>query len=355
MQNARDGRPAADTPAEPGPPGAATPPVTRWTHRRTPRGAARTVLAALSVAALTAGLAGCAGSSLEEGEDGGGAGGGKQGSLVVGSAGFTEAKILARLYQQVLSEAGYATTVKTVENREIYAPALEKGTVDVVPEYAATLAEFLNRDENGPDAEPVASSDVGATVAELKKLAEPRGLKVLPAGKAVDQNAFAVSAEFAEKHGLRSLSDLGRSGEKVTIAAGEECEVRTFCAPGLRKTYGIDVAGVDPKGVGTVQSKQAVKDGTDQLVLTTTTDATLDAFGLVLLADDKKLQNADNVLPVVNADDAGDPRIADALGELTAVLTTDDLVELNRRVDVERRKEADVAKEYLESKGLVEK
>jgi osmoprotectant transport system substrate-binding protein len=355
MQNARDGRPTADTPAEPGSPGAATPPATRWTHRRTPRGAARTLLAALSVAALTAGLTGCAGSSLEEGADGGGAGGGKQGSLVVGSAGFTEAKILARLYQQVLSEAGYATTVKTVENREIYAPALEKGTVDVVPEYAATLAEFLNRDENGPDAEPVASSDVGATVAELKKLAEPRGLKVLPAGKAVDQNAFAVSAEFAEKHGLTSLSDLGRTGEKVTIAAGEECEVRTFCAPGLRKAYGIDVAGVDPKGVGTVQSKQAVKDGTDQLVLTTTTDATLDAFGLVLLADDKKLQNADNVLPVVNADDAGDPRIADALGELTAVLTTDDLVELNRRVDAERRKEADVAKEYLESKGLVKK
>ena len=49
--------------------------------------------------------------------------------------------------------------------------------------------------------------------------------------------------------------------------------------PGLEKTYGIDVAGIDPKGVGTPQAKQAVKDGTDQLVLTTTTDATLDGFG----------------------------------------------------------------------------
>ncbi|MFD7545981.1 ABC transporter substrate-binding protein [Streptomyces sp. NPDC059578] len=345
-----------DHPAPAGTPGASgdgTSPHTGRGRPRTPRRAGRTALAALAVAALTA-AAGCSGDSLED-EGSGGSGGAKKGSLVVGAAGFTEAKVLAQLYKQVLADAGYPTSVKTVENREIYEPALEKGTIDVVPEYAATLAEFLNADKNGPDAEPVASSDVDATVAELKKLAEPRGLKVLPAGKAVDQNAFAVSEEFAKKHDLTSLSDLGKTNEKVTIAAGDECEVRPFCAPGLKKTYGIDVAGVDPKGVGTVQSKQAVKNGTAQLVLTTTTDATLDSFGLVLLADDKKLQNADNVLPVVNAEDAGDKEIADALAKLTDVLSTDDLVELNRKVDAERQKEADVAKEYLESKGLLKK
>ncbi|MGX2996484.1 ABC transporter substrate-binding protein [Streptomyces sp. JNUCC 64] len=339
---------------DPSPTGSAasgTPSATGSPRRRTPRRTARTALAALAVTALTAGLSACGGDSLE----GDGGKDGDKGSLVVGAAGFTEAKVLAQLYKQILDDAGYEASVKTVENREIYEPALEKGTIDVVPEYAATLAEFLNVDKNGPDAEPVASSDVDATVAELKKLAEPRGLKVLPAGKAVDQNAFAVSAEFAEKHGLTSLSDLGKSGEKVTIAAGDECEKRPFCAPGLKKVYGIDVAGVDPKGVGTVQSKQAVKNGSAQLVLTTTTDATLKSFDLVLLKDDKKLQNADNVLPVVNAKDAGDADIADALGKLTDTLTTDDLVELNRKVDAERQKEADVAKDYLESKGLLKK
>ena len=95
---------------------------------------------------------------------------------------------------------------------------------------------------------------------------------------------------------------------------------------GLEKTYGIDITALDPKGVGTPQSKQAVKDGTDQLVLTTTTDATLDTFGLVLLKDDKKLQNADNVLPVVNAKSAGDKEIETALGKLTQALTTEDLI-----------------------------
>ncbi|MFJ9799328.1 ABC transporter substrate-binding protein [Streptomyces sp. NPDC101145] len=314
--------------------------------------------AVLGALALTGGLTACGGGSLEErgGSTGDPSGAAGKGTLVVGSAGFTESQVLAELYAGVLTDAGYRTSIRTVENRELYEPSLEKGEIDVVPEYAATLAEFLNAKANGPKApeeKPVASSDVNATVAALEKLAAPRGLKVLPAGEAVDQNAFAVTEEFAARHKLKTLSDLGRSKVRVKIAAGDECTVRPFCAPGLKSVYGIDVAGVDPKGVGTPQAKQAVKDGVDQLVLTTTTDATLDAFGLVLLKDDKKLQNADNVLPVVNAKDAGSPEITAALGKITKVLSTADLVELNRKVDAERAKPADVAKAYLQEKGLI--
>ncbi|THA76316.1 ABC transporter substrate-binding protein [Streptomyces sp. A0642] len=319
--------------------------------------------AVIGIVALAGSLAACGGDSLEKDKGGSAASAGdkdagKKGSLVVGAAAFTESKVLAQLYAGVLADAGYSTSVTTVKNRELYEPSLEKGEIDVVPEYAATIAEFLNAKANGAKAaasKPVASGDVAATVAALEKLATPRGLKVLPAGQAVDQNAFAVTKEFAGKNKLKTLSDLGASKIKVKIAAGDECEVRPFCAPGLKKTYGIDVTGVDPSGVGTPQSKQAVKDGKDQLVLTTTTDAVLDPFGLVLLEDDKKLQNADNVLPVLNAKDAGAQDIADALAELTAALTTQDLAELNRKVDAERAKPADVAKEYLESKGLIKK
>ncbi|MGP3952076.1 ABC transporter substrate-binding protein [Streptomyces sp. 7N604] len=324
---------------------------------RTPRArrGVRAAGAALAAVALAATAAGCGGESLEEKDSGSdtGSGGGKKGSLVIGSAGFTESALLAELYSQLLEDDGYGTEIKTLKNRELYEPALEKGQIDVVPEYAATLAEFLNTKKNGPEAEPVASSDVDKTVEALKKLAEPKGLKVLPAGEAVDQNAFAVTKEFAAEHNVKTLSDLGKSKQKIKIAAGDECDLRPFCRPGLEKTYGIDITEIDPKGVGTPQAKQAVKDGTDQLVLTTTTDATLEDFGLVLLEDDKGLQNADNVLPVVNAKDAGDKGVEAALGKLTKVLTTDDLIQLNRKIDAERQKPADVAKEYLESKRLL--
>lgn len=316
--------------------------------------------AVVGAALLAGSLAACGGDSLEKDKGGSasGDGSGKKGSLVIGAAAFTESKVLGELYAQILRDAGYSTSITTVKNRELYEPSLEKGEIDVVPEYAATIAEFLNAKVNGAkkaEAGPVASGDTAATVAALEKLATPRGLKILPAGPAIDQNAFAVTKEFADKNKLTTLSDLGKSKVPVKIAAGDECEVRPFCAPGLKKTYGIDVTGIDPKGVGTPQSKQAVKDGKDQLVLTTTTDAVLDSYDLVFLKDDKKLQNADNVLPVLNAKDAGAADIAEALGKLTQALTTEDLAELNGKVDAERAKPADAAKAYLESKGLIKK
>ncbi|MFI0742602.1 ABC transporter substrate-binding protein [Streptomyces sp. NPDC021100] len=324
----------------------------------TPRRAriARAALAAAGVAALTAGLAACGGDSLEKsgGGDGGSSASGR-GSLVIGSASFTESKVLAEIYAALLKDAGYSTSIKTVDARELYEPALEKGQIDVVPEYAATLAEFLNKKQNGKDAPQVASADSDTTLKALRKLAEPRGLKVLDAGRAVDQNAFAVSAEFAGKHQLKTLSDLGASKESVKLAAGDECTERPFCKPGLEKTYGIRVAGIDPLEVGSTQAKQAVRNGKDQMVLTTTTDATLEQFGLVVLKDDKKLQNSDNVLPVVNARKAGSPQVVEALGKLNKVLTTEDLTELNKKVDAERLKPADVAAQYLKDKGLLGK
>ena len=273
--------------------------------------------------------------------------------LTVGSAGFTESDLLAQMYALLLRRAGYETELITVANRELYEPALESGRVDVVPEYAATFADWLNAKENGPDAEPVGSPDLATTMKALRRLATPRGLTVLDPGKAVDQNAFAVTREFAAEHSLRTLSDLGASGLPVRLAAGDECVSRPYCQPGLEKTYGIDVTAVDPKGVGTTQAKRAVQSGQDQLVLTTTTDATLDAFGLVLLEDDKKLQNADAVVPVVNRARAGSERVARALDALAPVLTTADLAGLNRQVDSWRRLPEDVARAYLEEKRLL--
>ncbi|MFF7339967.1 ABC transporter substrate-binding protein [Streptomyces sp. NPDC008163] len=273
--------------------------------------------------------------------------------LTIGSAGFTESDLLAQMYALLLDRAGYSTEIISVTNREIYEPALENGQIDVVPEYAATFADWLNAKGHGADAAPVGSPDLAATMKALRALAAPRGLTVLDPGKAVDQNAFAVTVAYAREHHLRTLSDLGRSGLPVRLAAGDECVQRPYCAPGLKKTYGIDITAVDPKGVGTTQAKQAVQSGRDQMVLTTTTDATLDDFGLVLLADDKHLQNADYLVPVVNRARAGGAGVRKALGKLNTVLTTSDLARLNEQVDSWRRLPEDVARAYLRSEHLV--
>ncbi|MFE3942034.1 ABC transporter substrate-binding protein [Streptomyces sp. NPDC059118] len=305
------------------------------------------------VLALLLSAAGCAtGPSLENrGDVTAPPGDSKQ--LTIGSAGFTESDLLAQMYALLLDRAGYSTKIISVTNREIYEPALENGQIDVVPEYAATFADWLNARKNGADATPVGSPDLAATMKALRALAAPRGLTVLDPGRAVDQNAFAVAAGYAAEHHLRTLGDLGRSRLPVRLAAGDECVRRPYCAPGLKKTYGIRITAVDPKGVGTTQAKQAVQKGQDQMVLTTTTDATLDGFGLVLLADDKHLQNADYLVPVVNRSRAGSAGVRTALGRLNTVLTTADLARLDEQVDSWRRLPEDVARDYLESKGLV--
>ncbi|MYT32842.1 glycine betaine ABC transporter substrate-binding protein [Streptomyces sp. MspMP-M5] len=324
-------------------------------RRTAPLRAVRGAPGALAVLAALTGLVSCTGGPSLEHRGAVTASPGDSRDLAIGSAGFTESELLAQMYAALLRRAGYRTRVLTVGNRELYEPALEAGQIDVVPEFAATFADWLNAKEHGPEAAPVASPDLTTTMAALRRLAAPRGLTVLPAGRAVDQNAFAVRASYAAEHRLRTLSDLGRAGLPVRLAAGDECVQRPFCAPGLRKTYGIDVTAVDPKGVGTTPAKQAVQNGQDQMVLTTSTDATLDQFGLVVLADDRKLQNADYVVPVVNRARAGGARPAAALDRLNRVLTTEDLAHLNEQVDSWRRLASDVAHNYLVSKGLLKK
>ncbi|GAA4079358.1 MULTISPECIES: ABC transporter substrate-binding protein [Streptomyces] len=273
--------------------------------------------------------------------------------LTIGSAGFTESDLLAQMYAQLLDRAGYHTKILSVTNREIYEPALESGQIDVVAEYAATFADWLNAKAHGADAKPVGSPDLNRTMTALRALATPRGLTVLDPGRAVDQNAFAVAESYAREHRLKTLSDLGAAKLPVRLAAGDECVQRPYCEPGLKRVYGIDVTAVDPKGVGTTPAKQAVQSGQDQMVLTTTTDATLGQFGLVLLADDKHLQNADYIVPVVNRSRAGSAGVTGALGRLNTVLTTADLASLNEQVDSWRRLPEDVAKNYLKSKHLI--
>jgi osmoprotectant transport system substrate-binding protein len=176
----------------------------------------------------------------------------------------------------------------------------------------------------------------------MRPLAEERGLLVLDPAQAADQNGFAVTQEFADANGVATLSDLGALGQPIVLAAVEECPERPFCQPGLEQTYGLDITEVLPLGFSSPQTKEAVANGDADLGLVATTDGTLADLGLVLLEDDQALQQADNLVPV-----------ADALNQLADVLTTEDLAELNARVDRDRELAEDVARDYLEEQGLI--
>jgi osmoprotectant transport system substrate-binding protein len=281
----------------------------------------------------------------------GGASGSK--TLTVGGANFTEMLVLQQLYGQLLAKNGYTISYKPVTDREVYGPALEQGQIDVVPDYTAGMANWINAQVNGTNAKSITTNDVTQTITAMQPLLQQKGLTALKPSAATDQNAFAVTKKFAQDNNLKTLSDLAKLGKPIKLAAPAECPKRPNCQIGLEQTYGLKIAQVLPLGFGSPQAKQAVLTGKADVVETGTTDATLDAQGLVVLQDDKNLQEAENILPVVNTQKAGSPEIAALLDKLSAALTTDDLAQLNLKVDAQRQKAEDVAKEYLTSKGLL--
>ena len=279
---------------------------------------------------------------------------GGSGSITVGGANFTEMQVMEEMYGALLTDAGYDVEIVASDSREIYGQALVDGDIDVVPEYAATMAEFLNREANGAEAEVVATGDVTETVEALRALAEEQGLYVAEPAEASSQNGFAILESVATENDIATLSDLAAFQPEIVLAATEECPTRPFCQIGLEETYGFTVTELLPLGYGSPQAKQAVVAGEADLVLVGTTDATLEADGLVLLEDDQSLQLADNLVPVFNAAAAEDTTLVETLDALADVLTTEDLAELNRRVDADRELPADVARDYLVEKGLIE-
>jgi osmoprotectant transport system substrate-binding protein len=204
---------------------------------------------------------------------------GAGGSVVIGEANFSESQTLGELYKIALAAAGFSPTTQAIGNRELYEPALEKGQIQVVPEYAATLAEFINGKVNGPSPAPVASSDVDKTVAALKQLGTKVGLSFGQASSANDQNAFAVTTAFASKYGVKSLSDFASkcSGKASILGGPPECPKRPFCQQGLETTYKISFGQFKSLDAGGPLTKGALTSGQISIGLDFSSDASLAA------------------------------------------------------------------------------
>jgi osmoprotectant transport system substrate-binding protein len=204
--------------------------------------------------------------SLGQGASGG------SGAITVGAADFPESQILANVYADVLTAAGFQATVQSVGKREVYIPALERGEIQVFPEYVGSLATFLN----GSDPS-VASSDLQKTVDNLTRLGQGVGLAFGDPSQAADQNGFAITTALAKKlGGITSLSDLAdKCGDGSLVLGGPtECPTRPFCQPGLEDKYGMKFSDVQDLDIGT-PINQALQQGVISVGLVLTTDPIL--------------------------------------------------------------------------------
>jgi osmoprotectant transport system substrate-binding protein len=197
------------------------------------------------------------------------------GPVAVGGGNFTESVILANVYADVLTAAGFDATVREVGSRNLYLAALTEGTeIQAFPEYLATLTEFIE----GNDATQVASGDVQETLNALEPLAEQAGLVVGEPSDAVDQNAFAVTQEFADQVGVSTLSELAEAcGDGSLILGGPtECPTRPYCQLGLEDTYGLEFGSFQEYGdTGGPLTKAAIQQGEVSIGLVFSSDGAL--------------------------------------------------------------------------------
>jgi len=306
-----------------------------------------------AVVALLASAACGNDSGSSDGSDGD-SGNGDKGAVTLSGQDFGEMQIMAQMYKQVLEKAGYTVTVHLVGTRDIYGPELTSGKVDIAPDYLAGMADYLNKQANGADAPTISTNSATDTLEALKPLADAAGITMLDPAQATDQNAFAVTTEFAQEHNLTTLSDLGALNMPITLAAPPDCEGRSDCEAGLTSAYGLNIVKIIPLEYDSAQAKDSVKSGESQLAEVATTDGALKEEGLTVLQDDKGIQPAQNLIPAANSDfvDAN-PDAAAALNGLSKVLTTEDLAAMILKINVNREQPDAIAQEYLSSKGLI--
>ena len=261
---------------------------------------------------------------------------------------FPESETLGEVYGQALRQHGYPVEqVVQLGAREVVAPALEQGKVDMVPEYQGSALNFLN------DRDRVATADPVLTHARLEQAFAPRGVSVLAYAPAQDRNGFAVNGDLARGHKLEKISDLAPLAPQLSIGGPPECPERPLCLEGLQDVYKLEFARFKPMPTRDVTAAE-LGSGEIDVGMLDTTNPHLIGNDLVLLEDDQRLQPAENVVPVIRREilDLYGPALVSLVNSVSAQLTTTELTRLNRQV-LEGQPAADAASAWLRAHAII--
>jgi osmoprotectant transport system substrate-binding protein len=268
--------------------------------------------------------------------------------VTVGSFDFAESRLLAEVYSQAL-EAGDVRVHRAfgLGPREFVAPALAQGLVEFVPEYSGTALRFLSLGATTPGV------DVAQTHAALVRTLVGHHATALAPAPAQDANAFFVTSATAARYDLHTLSDLEAVAPQLTFGGPPECATRPLCLIGLRQVYGLRFDEIVELDAGGPTTRQALRNREVDVALLFTTDPTIADEGFVELRDDRALQPAENVTPILRTEvvDRFGSAVVDPVNEVSARLTTDVLRTLNRQVALGDAPRV-VASRWLRSQGL---
>ncbi|UVJ39382.1 ABC transporter substrate-binding protein [Arthrobacter sp. CJ23] len=263
-------------------------------------------------------------------------------SIIVGSADFPESQLIAKIYAEALKAKGVQVTEKpSIGSREVTIPALKDGSIDLMPEYGGALLQYLD------SATKAVTSD---EVTKELSTKIPSGLTQLTASKAQDKDVLAVKKETAEKHNLKSISDLQPVAKELVLGGPPEWKTRINGVAGLKSVYGLEFKEFSALDAGGPLTLNALLSGQVQVADLFSTDPALAANNLVALEDDKNLFLSENIVPVISQKKATDT-VKSVLDKVSAALTTEDLIQMNGRT-AKFEDIGQIAKDWLKSKNL---
>ncbi|MET0782756.1 ABC transporter substrate-binding protein [Leifsonia flava] len=303
----------------------------------------RIAIGVVAVGAVVA-LAGCASGDPTAPET---ASGGDSGdAIVVGSFAFPESEILGEIYAQALEAQGFDVSTKfNIGPRQQTIPALQDGSINLIPEYNGNLLAYYDTEYTERTTEDVDGA-LGDAVAK-------DDLVVYKSAEAEDKDAYVVTKEFADANGLKAIGDLTKV-EPFSLGANPQFGELGYGIPGLKSVYKVnDVTFVPIEDFGGPDTVKALTDDTVQVADIYTTSPDIKSKDLVVLDDPENLISAQNVIPLLSSKIASD-ELEKALDAVSAKLTTDDLIDLRERVEGEEKASANTAaKDWLEKAGLL--
>jgi osmoprotectant transport system substrate-binding protein len=265
--------------------------------------------------------------------------------VVVGSFAFPESEILGNIYAIALENAGFEVETKfNLGPRQTTVPALEDGSIDLMPEYNGNLLFFYDTENTARSTEEV-DAELATKV--------PAGFQVLNSSSAEDKDAYVVTQAMAEEFGLVTIGDLAKI-EPFSLGASPQFAELLYGLPGLASFYGVtDVTFVPIEDFGGPDTVKALVDNAVQVADIYTTSPDLVAKKLRVLDDPENLIAAQNIVPLLNSDIYSD-ELAAVLNAISAALTTEDLIALRTRVEGDEKAQASTAaQEWLEAEGLL--
>ena len=268
-------------------------------------------------------------------------------SIVVGSADFTESKIIAEIYAQALEANGFQVGRQFgIGSRETYIPAVQDHSIDLIPEYTGNLLQYFDKDTTAttPDA---------VLIGLLKAL--PGDLAILYPSPAEDKDTLAVTEATAQQWNLKSIADLAQHSAEVKVGAPSEFQTRETGLVGLKSQYGLDIAPAnfvaisDGGGPATVR---ALNSGAITAANIFSTSPAIEQHRLVVLEDPKNTFLAANVVPLLASQKMSN-ELKTVLDAVSAKLSTEALIELNTSVEGNKGVDPDeAAREWIQDNGF---